>query len=116
MAENYLTDASFDSFMHRSGLSIIVFTAAWCAPCADIKKVLPTLQAETPDLEVAYVDIEQEPELAAAFSVQSVPFVMVVRDAVVLFADSGALPLQSLRELVAQAQALDINKIKHQES
>ncbi len=114
MSDNYLSSANFDIFVEQDGLSIIVFTASWCAPCKDLKKVLAELQKEFTYLQLAYVDIEQEPELVASFEVKSVPFVMVVRDAVVLFADSGSQTLQTMRELVLQAMRLDMNEVRDQ--
>jgi thioredoxin 1 len=114
VSDNYLSSANFDLFVERDGLSIIVFTAAWCAPCKDLKKVLAELQQEFAYLQLAYVDIESEPELVASFAVKSVPFVMVVRDAVVLFADSGSQTLQTMRELVLQAMQLDMDEVRDQ--
>ena len=114
MSENYLTSAEFDDFVNQPGLSMIVFTASWCAPCQDLKKLLPELQQEFSHLRIAYVDIEQETELVQDFDVKSVPYVMLVRDEVVLFAESGALALSALRELVVKAMQLDMNEIKDQ--
>ena len=113
--QQYLSEASFDVFMQKQGISLVICTADWCAPCQDLKQNLVVLQQEFSELSVAFIDIEAEKSLAESLSVRSIPYVMVVRDAVVLFAESGALSLGSLRELVQQAQQLDMNEVRNQE-
>lgn len=113
--QQYLSESSFDGFMKQQGVSLVVCTADWCAPCQDLKQNLTVLQQENTDLSIAFIDIEAEKSLAESLAVRSIPYVMVVRDAVVLFAESGALSLGSLRELVQQAQQLDMNEVRDQE-
>ena len=113
--QQYLTESSFDGFMQQPGLSMVVCTANWCAPCQDLKKNLEVLKQEQTDLSVAFIDIEAEKTLAESLAVRSIPYVMVVRDSVVLFAESGALSLGTLRELLQQAQQLDMNEVRNQE-
>lgn len=115
MVDQYLTSADFEDFMQKPGLSIVVFTATWCAPCQDLKKTLHELQQEVESLSVAYIDIEAEAELSESFGVRSVPLVMVVRDAVVLFAESGSLTLGTMRDLVQQAMQLDMDEVRTEE-
>ena len=112
MTEQFLTNVTFDDFMQRKGLSIVVFTAGWCAPCQDLKKILAVLCHESPDVSVAYVDIEAETELRDEFEICTVPWVMLVRDATVLFADSGSLSLEQMRNLVQQARDLDMTQVR----
>jgi thioredoxin 1 len=63
------------------------------------------------DLVFAKVDTEAQPELAAAFQIQSIPTLMIVRDKVAVFAQPGALPEPALEDVIAQARALDMEQV-----
>ena len=73
-------------------------------------------EQKNPDIVFATVDIEKEPVLAEEFGVRSVPFLMVIRNRVVVFAEAGAHSGASLQDLLNQAKALsadDLSK-KHE--
>ena len=60
------------------------------------------------------IDTEAQAELAGAAGIQAIPTLMLFRDGVLLFRESGALPAAALDELVSQAQKLDMAKVKEQ--
>lgn len=107
-----LSPDNFNHFISAPGKSFIVFTASWCQPCQDLKRVLERAFSKQAVWQLAMVDIEAYPVLAESFEVKSVPWVLVVRDGVVLFAEAGVLSLSAVNELMVQADALDMSKIK----
>ena len=64
------------------------------------------------DVVFGKIDTEAEQELAGAAGIQAIPTLMLFRDGVLLFRESGALPPAALEELVTQAKALDMEKVK----
>ena len=58
------------------------------------------------------IDTEAQQELAGAAGIQAIPTLMLFRDGILLFRESGALPPAALEELVTQAKALDMEKVK----
>lgn len=63
--------------------ALVDFTASWCGPCKALAPVIEGLASDYGDrVTVATVDVDDNPELAARYSVRSVPTVM-------LFADGG---------------------------
>ncbi|NEB65797.1 thiol reductase thioredoxin, partial [Streptomyces fulvissimus] len=64
-----------------------------------------------PDLVFGKVDTEAQQELAAAFGIQSIPTLMIVRDRVAVFAQPGALPAEALEDVIGQARALDMQEV-----
>ena len=107
-----LTSDTFDAFILEPGRSLIVFTASWCQPCQELKRILHNVFDTEQQWRLAIVDIEAYPTLAESFNVKSIPWVLVVRDGVVLYAESGVLNKPALQELMTQADELDMSKIK----
>ncbi len=64
------------------------------------------------DLVFAAVDTEREAALAADLGVRSAPTLMVYRDGVLVFAEPGWLPADSLDLLVATVRRLDMPAVR----
>jgi len=107
MSIKELTSANFDEIVASHPLVLIDFWATWCGPCKSFSAVLNEVVQEYPDWLFASIDVEKEKTLAEEFAVRSVPFVMIIRNQVVVYAESGALTQNSLCELLNQAKDLD---------
>ena len=60
---------------------VVDFWATWCAPCLQLAPILDKLTAEfAGKFILAKVDTDKQPDLAAAFGVQSIPLVVIVKD------------------------------------
>jgi thioredoxin-like negative regulator of GroEL len=68
--------------------------------------------ARHPDILFAKVDTEAEQGIAAHFGIRSIPTLMVFRENIVVFAESGALPGAALEEVIAAARALDMAEVR----
>ncbi|KUJ66336.1 thioredoxin [Streptomyces albus subsp. albus] len=107
-----LTKDNFDTIVEDSGFVLIDFWAAWCGPCRSFAPVFEKAAQRHPDLVFGKVDTEAQPELAAAFQIQSIPTLMIVRDNIAVFAQPGALPEQALESVISQARALDMDQVR----
>ena len=112
MAVIQLTQANFDEVMNSQSLLVLDFWAQWCEPCKAFATTFETVAAEYPDVVFAKINIEEETTLAEEWEIRSVPMLMVLREDVLLFAEAGALPASGLRDLIDQALALDMDKVR----
>jgi thioredoxin 1 len=71
-------------------------------------------KASTTHADVVFgkIDTEAQQELAGAAGISAIPTLMLFRDGVLLFRESGALPPAALEELLGQAKKLDMEKVK----
>jgi thioredoxin 1 len=107
-----LTKDNFDEIVSGSDFVLIDFWASWCGPCRMFSPVYEKAAERHSDLIFAKVDTEAQPELAAAFDIQSIPTLMIVRDNIAVFAQPGALPEQGLEEVIGQARDLDMDAVR----
>jgi thioredoxin 1 len=102
----------FEDLVKDNNFIIIDFWAPWCGPCKSFAPVYDELSEKYPDLVFAKVNTEEQQELAGSFNIRSIPTLMIMREQVVLFSQAGALQASQLEEVIAQAQALDMEQVR----
>jgi thioredoxin len=106
-----LSKSNFEDVVGKNDLVIVDFWASWCGPCKSFAPVFEAASEQHPDIVFGKVNADSEQELAATFSIRSIPFVMLFREKVVLFAQAGALPAEGLESIIRQARALDMAQV-----
>lgn len=93
-----ITSADFQSkVLDAKGLVLVDFFATWCGPCKRLAPVLDDVAQEMAGkAEVYKVDIDQSPDLAAAYRVSSVPTLILFEGGAIKNKTLGAVPKQQL--------------------
>ena len=91
-----VSDQSFQAdVLERSATVPVVVDlwAPWCGPCTTLGPMIEKAVADTGGaVELAKVNVDENPRIAEAFQVQSIPAVFAIRDGQVVDQFIGALP------------------------
>ena len=101
MAILNVTKENFQTEVIQSDKPVLLdFWAAWCGPCRMVSPVVDEIAAQRPDIKVGKVNVDEQPELAGAFQVMSIPTLVVMRDGKVVHQAVGARPKEQILALL----------------
>ena len=82
---------------------VVDLWAPWCGPCKTLTPVLEKAVAATNGRVIlAKVNIDENPGIAQAFRVQSIPMVIVIRDGAPVTAFQGAQPEHVVQQFIQE--------------
>ena len=102
MAEIIITKQNFEQEVVNAKEPVLVdFWASWCGPCKMLSPVISELADEYEGkVKVGKVNVDEEPELAAKFSIASIPTVVLFKDGEIAETSVGYRPKQQLEEML----------------
>jgi len=112
MATIDLTKDTFEETILNNDTVFVDFWAEWCGPCRAFGPVFEKLSEQHPDIVFGKVDTEAEQELAGYFQIRSIPTLMAFKDKIGVYSQPGALPENSLADLIEQINALDMDEVR----
>lgn len=91
MAELKITAGNFEQEVIGSELPVLIdLWASWCGPCRMLAPIISEIADEYEGkLKVGKINVDDEPELAMRFRVNSIPTVLLIKDGQVAASSIG---------------------------
>lgn len=101
MSVLHITKENFEEqVLHSEKPVLLDFWASWCGPCRMVSPVIDEIAGERGDIKVGKINVDEQPELAAAFQVMSIPTLVVMKDGKVVNRAMGARPKEAILSLL----------------
>jgi thioredoxin 1 len=83
--------------------TLVDFFATWCGPCKTMTPVLDELKKVYGDkLRIIKIDVDKNPAIADQFKIRGVPTLMLFKESKMLWRESGAFPLSTLKQKIGE--------------
>ena len=100
MSVQMINKNNFEEIKNSDKLVLLDFYADWCGPCRMVAPILHEIAEERSDVIVGKINVDDEPGLAEAFGVYSIPTLVVMKNGAVVRQTSGARPKAQLLALL----------------
>ena len=95
-----LTSENFSQAVEEGKTMLVDFWAPWCGPCRRMAPLLDEIADERKDILVCKVNVDEEPDLAQQYEVDSIPNFVVFKNGQVAGRQIGGCPKSRLLDLI----------------
>ncbi len=96
-----ITKDNFESEVLKSEKPVLVdFWAVWCGPCRMVAPTVDEIAEENPQYLVGKVNVDEEPELAQAFGISSIPTLVAIKDGKIADVIIGVQPKEKILDML----------------
>ena len=100
MAVIHINKDNFEQIKNGEQAVLIDFYADWCGPCRMVAPIVEELAKDNPDVVIGKVNVDNDPELAQAYGVMSIPTLIVLKGGQEVARSTGARPKAQLQAML----------------
>ena len=84
----------------KSDKVLVDFYATWCGPCKMVAPIIAQIASEHPELKVLKIDVDENPDLAMKYNVNSIPTMLHIQNGQVVNSRLGYAPKPTLEQFL----------------
>lgn len=84
----------------KEGIVFVDFFANWCGPCKMLSPIVDEVSNEISDVKFIKVDVDASSDIAATYSIMSIPTLMIFKDGNLVAKQMGLLPKSALIDFI----------------
>ena len=102
MTATVITKKNYQTKVMESEKPVLLdFWASWCGPCRMVSPVVDEIAKERSDMMVGKINVDEQPELANAFQIRSIPTLIAMKDGKIVKRSVGARPKAAILAMVS---------------
>jgi len=109
-----LTRTNFEQTVSKRGIVLVDCWATWCGACGGFEQTYKTVADRHPKHTFAKLDVGRYGEICSTLGLTHVPSLLLYRDGILLFKDSGSFDEATLNEIIDQAEKLDMDMVREE--
>lgn len=92
---------TFQEIINQDKPVLVDFFATWCGPCQMMAPILEEVKSRVGEgAAIVKIDVDRNPQAAAAFQIQGVPTLMLFKKGQVIWRQAGVVPAHELERLI----------------
>lgn len=96
-----VTKDNFESEIINSDKKVLLdFWASWCGPCMMVSPVVDEIAEERSDIKVGKINVDEQPDLANAFGISSIPTLVVMENGKIADQSVGFIPKSEILQML----------------
>ena len=100
MAVIHVNKDNFEQIKNGDQTVLIDFYADWCGPCRMVAPVVEEIAKENASVVVGKINVDDDPELAQAYGVMSIPTLIVLKGGKEVARSTGARPKAQIQAML----------------
>ena len=90
-----------EQVLQAEGTVLVDFWASWCGPCRMLSPIVDEIAEDGVEgLTVGKINVDEQPELAAAFDVMTIPTLIIFKNGEAATKSVGVKPKQAILDLL----------------